>query len=108
MIVRIYDARQLIFKDEHPPQGKRELIVETRISSMHVEKLVIDGEETTIGEKDMLLLDVSRILFVEKTHDDVRDIDVYKEAHLTTKENSIKEVLRDVFEDAVIRIAHVE
>ena len=108
MIVKIYDAKQSIFENEHPPHGKREFVVETRDISMHAEKVLVDGEEITLGEKDLLLLDVSSIRFVEETFDNKRGIIIYREAYLTTKENSIKEVLRDVFEDTVIRIAHVE
>ena len=100
MIVKIYDARQSAFENEHPPHGKREFVVETRDISMHVEKLVIDGEAITLGEKDLLLLDVSSIRFVEETFDNKRGIVVYREAHIYTKAFSMKEAIRDGLDEA--------
>ena len=100
MIVKIYDARQSVYEREHPPKDKREFIVETRDISANVEKLLIDGEETTLGEKDVLLLDVSSVQLIEQRFDAKRGMVVFKEARLTTKENSIKEAIKNALDDA--------
>jgi hypothetical protein len=100
MIVKVYDARQSIFENEHPPQDKREFVVETRDISMHAEKVRVDGEEIMLGEKDLLLLDASSIHFIEETFDNKRGIIVYKEARLTTKENSMKEAIKNALDEA--------
>ena len=100
MIVKIYDARQSAFGNERPKEGKREFIVEVSDVSANVEKLLIDGEEITLGEKDLLLLDASSIHFIEETFDNKRGIIVYKEARLTTKENSMKEAIKNALDEA--------
>jgi len=100
MIVKVYDAKQSIFENEHPPHGKREFVVETRDISMHAEKVLVDGEAITLGEKDLLLLDASSIHFIEETFDNKRGIIVYKEARLTTKENSMKEAIKNALDEA--------
>jgi len=112
MIVKIYDARQSIYEKERPKRGKREFIVEVKDISANVEKLFINGEAVAVGEKDLLLLDVSRILFAGGTFDAERGITVYKEAHINSRtfgiKEAVKEVLQDIFEDTVIRTTHVE
>jgi hypothetical protein len=100
MIVKIYDARQSTYKAERPKAGKREFIVDVKDISVNVEKLFIDGEEVSIGEKDLILVDASSIHFIAEDFDKERGITVYKEARLTTKENSIKEAIKNALDDA--------
>jgi len=100
MIVKIYDARQSTYKAERPKEGKREFVVEVKDISVNVEKLFIDGEEVSIGEKDLILVDASGVNFIEENFDKERGITVFREARLTTKENSIKEAIKNALDDA--------
>ena len=100
MIVKIYDARQSAFGNERPKEGKREFIVEVSDVSANVEKLLIDGEEAVLGEKDLMLIDASSVRFIEETFDAKRDIVVYREAHIYTKAFSLKEAFRDALDEA--------
>ena len=100
MLVKIYDARQSIYEKERPPEGKREFVVEVKDISVNVEKLVINEETVAVGEKDLLLIDASRVLFVNVGFDSERGITVYKEAHIYTRAFSLKEAIRDGLEEA--------
>jgi len=100
MIVKIYDARQSIYEKERPPEGKREFVVEVKDISVNVEKLIINEETVAIGEKDLLLIDASRVLLVSEEFDGERGVTIYKEAHIYTKGFSMKEAIRDGLEEA--------
>jgi hypothetical protein len=108
MITKIFDARMSIFKNEHPPENKREFVIEYKDISVNVEKVLVDGEEIMLGEKDLLVLDASSIRFIEENFDNERGIIVYKEARITTKEKSLKEILQEVLDDAVIKTTYIE
>jgi hypothetical protein len=100
MIVTIYDARQSIFEKERPKEGKREFVVEAKDIGANVERVLVNGEEVAIGEKDLLVLDASSIHFIEEAFDNERGIIVYKEARIYTKGFSLKEAFRDALDEA--------
>ena len=107
MIVKIFDARQSIFEKERPPEGKREFVVEVKDISVNVEKLIINEETVAVGEKDLLIVDASRVLLVSETFDSERGVTIYKEAHIYTKGFSMKEAIRDGLEEAQWNIVWV-
>jgi hypothetical protein len=100
MIVKIYDAKRAVFERERPRSDRREFVVEVKDISVNVEKLLVDGEETVLGEKDFILIDASSVHFIEENFDSERDIVVYKEAHIYTKEYCMKEAIKDALDDA--------
>jgi hypothetical protein len=100
MRIDIYDARKLLDTDMHPPEGKREFVVETDDMLIHVEKVFIDDEEVNLDEEDYLILDVVSVRFVDGYRDGQRDITVYKEGRIYTMTFSVKEAIRDGLEEA--------
>jgi len=100
MIVKIFNAQLLADGMKRPPKGKREYVVQLRNTYVHVRKIIIDGEEAKIGKKDMLVLEASSVHFIEEKFDKKRYVLVYKEARLTTKENSMKEAIKNALDDA--------
>jgi hypothetical protein len=100
MIVNIYDAKRAVFERERPRSDRREFVVEVKGISVNVEKLFIDGEEVSIGEKDLILVDASSVHFIEENFDKERGIPVYKEAHIYTRTFSLKEAFRDALDEA--------
>jgi len=100
MIVKIFNAHLLADAMRRPPKGKREYVVQLKNTYVHAKKIIIDGEEAKIGKKDVLVLEASSIHFVEEKFDKERYVLVFKEAHITTKENSMKEAIKNALDEA--------
>jgi hypothetical protein len=100
MIVEIFNAQLLANVAKRPPEGKREYVIQMKNTHIHAEKVIIDNEEAEIGEKDLLVLEVGKVHFIEEAFDEERYVFVYKEARIYTKEYCVKEAIRDALDDA--------